>query len=532
MVSSQNAVKSATGAYQVVKALEDAGVSQIFGYPGACILSLYDELASSDQISHCLCRHEQACVHAAEGYARVSGKIGVVLVTSGPGATNTVTGIANAYADSTPLLVLAGTTNESSGKIFQYVDFESMVKSTVKKIYSPKEDESLYDVIFDAINTANEGKRGPVVVQLSRAALETSNVISFPQSKTENLHSIPVEEINYLINLLSKAKNPLFLIGGGCRDSFLEISELAAALSINVVTTLMGVGCISSQIPTYKGMIGVNGLDEANEILFNSDLIVAFGVAYSDRSICKSRTFANGTPVVNINIEPYRFDNVNIVGEITADCNDVLKVLKQKMIPNIQYYDLVSKENKFKNSDEKMMTEEVLSCINEYTKQMSPIVITDVGQHQMVAAQCFEFTAPRRFLTSGGLGTMGFGLPASCGVYFAAPNACIINITGDGSFQMNIQELATVREYQIPVKIFVMNNGYLGMIRQAQEKLYEGRYYQSKMNNPDFITLANGYDIEGYRVTSTEQLQELLPIIFGSNKPTIVDCITKEIERV
>jgi len=529
---SQNIVKTATGASQTVRALQANGVTQIFGYPGACVLSLYDELASVESISHCLCRHEQACVHAAEGYARVSGNVGVVLVTSGPGATNTLTGIANAYADSTPLLILAGSPNESEGKVFQYVDFVSMVKSTVKKVYAPTEQDNLFSVISDAIRIANSGKKGPVVVQLSRAVLENENHCTTINIEKSSVRSVDSEDIKALSRLIRSSKKPLFLVGGGCREAYSEVSQLAASLSIDVVTTLMGVGNVSSLISTHKGMIGVNGLDSANKRLMDADLIVAFGVAFSDRSICKSDIFANGIPVANVNIEPFSYDNVNIVREVTADCSQVLKLLIEEMIPKNEYYDLVTKKCIQNLNDGKMMTGAVLNCINDYTKLMSPIVITDVGQHQMLAAQCFEFTRGKRFLTSGGLGTMGFGLPASCGAYFAEPDACIINITGDGSFQMNIQELATVREYQIPVKIFVMNNGYLGMIRQAQEKLYGGRYYQSKMNNPDFITLANGYDIDGYRVTSVAQLQNLLPVIFGNNKPTIVDCITNEIEAV
>ena len=519
-----------TGAAQITSALEVAGVTNIFGYPGASILALYNELADSKVIKHCLCRHEQACVHAAEGYARVSGKIGVVIVTSGPGATNTVTGIANAFADNTPLLILAGAPNNTVGKVFQHIDFKNMVSSIVKDYISPKPNENLFDIITNAIQTATTGKKGPVVVELTRNLLEQHLIHKIEPLKATTI-SPNYADTTRLTQLLNTAQKPLFIIGGGCKDCFNEITDFINSTQINTVSTLMGVGKLSSTCQYYKGMIGVNGVEEANKILFDSDLIVALGVAYSDRTICKSEIFANNTPVVNVNIEPYKLNNVNIVLELNIDCKTVVRSLQQS---------LISAKNTAKNivattpikTTSKMSTCEVLKCINEYTKSFSPIVITDVGQHQMFAAQHFQFTKPKRFITSGGLGTMGFGLPASCGAHFAEPNTCIINITGDGSFQMNIQELATVREYQIPVKIFVMNNSYLGMIRQTQEKLYNGKYYQSKMHNPNFITLAKGYGIKGIQVKTIRELEKHLPKIFNSKAPIIVNCITNEFETV
>lgn len=531
MLTIQKDIEYNMGATLMVEALKSSGVTKIFGYPGASVLSLYNELADKEEeITHCLCRHEQACVHAAEGYARVSGKVGVVLVTSGPGATNTITGIADAFADCTPLLVIAGASNDSEGKVFQNIDFKSMVSSVSKKFYAPKLGENLFEIVLDAINIANSGKKGPVVLQVTREILEQqfdfkSKFSGVKTSVNKNA------DLNNLVSLLEYAKAPLILVGGGCRESFDLISNFASKNKINVVSTLMGIGNIESACPYYKGMIGVNGVFEANEALFKSDLILAFGVAFSDRTTCKSEKFANGIPVVNINFEEYLLSNVNIQLQISADCKDVLEKLLK--------FDLTTK-GAIEKADTlleavatyKMATKDVLECINEFTRAFSPIIITDVGQHQMLAAQCFDFSKPKRFLTSGGLGTMGFGLPAACGAHFAEPETSIINITGDGSFQMNIQELATVREYQIPVKIFVMNNGYLGMIRQTQEKLYGGKYYQSKMNNPDFITLAKGYDIQGYRVTSVEQLNSVLPKIFNNTLPIIVDCVTNEYENV
>lgn len=530
MFTIKNNTNQKIGSTLVVDALRQAGVTKMFGYPGACILSLYNELANQKDINHCLCRHEQACVHAAEGYARISGEIGVVLVTSGPGATNTVTGIANASADCTPLLIIAGAPNETEGKVFQNVDFENMVSGIVKKFYAPTINDNLYEVINEAIILANSGKKGPVVVQVTRTILEQTYSCSSNDFKhiNNNNDNFDAKEIS---GLIKSAKSPLFLIGGGCNNVFEEITNIATKNKIHAVTTLMGVGNINSSCPYYKGMIGVNGVDEANNLLYTSDLIIALGVAFSDRTTCRSELFANGTPIININLEPCSQDNVNIILEVNRDCNEVVKTLLNENIEKEALNQTKNVNITSKNS-EKMSAGEVLATINKFTEKLSPIIITDVGQHQMFAAQNFQFSKPRRFLTSGGLGTMGFGLPASCGAHFAEPNTCIINITGDGSFQMNIQELATVREYQIPVKIFVMNNGYLGMIRQTQEKLYNGKYYQSKMNNPDFITLAKGYDIKGFRVSSISQLQEYLPEIFNNDQPIIVDCITDEFENV
>ena len=521
-----------TGAALAVEALKDSSVTNIFGYPGACVLSIYNELAETPEITHCLCRHEQACVHAAEGYARVSGKTGIVLVTSGPGATNTVTGIANAFADSIPILVIAGTPSNYCGKSFQNVKFEEMVKTVTKNCYKPNVNDDIYNVVKNAAAESTSGKKGPVLVQLSRAVLEKK--YEYKKNINNNKFSIQTNnlDIKKIAEKINKANNPVFLIGGGCADAFFELSKLIKETNVPAVSTLMGVGNVSENIGSYCGMIGINGSERANKTLLSADLIVAFGVAFSDRTTCKTNMFADGTPVININIEPYKFKNVNVVEELTADCKDVISSLYNYGLIKRQIIKYNDKKIFQPAKSRKMLTNEVLAEINTFTKCFNPIIITDVGQHQMLAAKCFEFNKPKHFLTSGGMGTMGFGLPAACGAHFAMPEEVIINITGDGSFQMNIQELATVREYNIPIKIFVMNNGYLGMIKQIQEKLYNGKYYQSKMCNPDFIKLAEGYGIKGIRIKNIHTLKAALPDIFMTNEPIVVDCITSEDELV
>ncbi len=520
-----------SGAALVAEALKDSSVTNIFGYPGASVLSLYNELADTPEITHCLCRHEQACVHAAEGYARASGKPGIVLVTSGPGATNTVTGIANAYADSVPLVIIAGAANKSTGKVFQNVDFISMVQPVVKRIYNPQRTDNIYEIIKEAVCCASSGKQAPVLVQLTRSVLEYEYEQTNYKSNLSNNLSTENINITELVSAINSASCPLFIIGGGCKDSFYEVSDLIKETRIPAVTTLMGVGNISADTENCLGMIGVNGTAAANKKIEETDLIIALGVAFSDRTTCKTGMFAGGTPVININIDKNIHNNVNIIKEINCDCRIIIAALKNKINKRISPLHADKPEKTYEQAA-KMQTEDVLSLINEFTKPLKPVIITDVGQHQMLAAKCFKFYAPKRFITSGGMGTMGFGLPASCGVHFACPDSYIINITGDGSFQMNLQELATVNEYKIPVKIFVMNNGYLGMIRQMQEKFFCGKYYQSKMHNPDFIKLAEGFGIKGYRVSDIKSLQNILPIVFKTTEPVIVDCITNEFENV
>ena len=531
MLAVQNPKLYKSGAAQIVDALRDLSVTHIFGYPGASVLSIYNELAGHPEITHCLCRHEQACVHAAEGYARITGKPGVVLVTSGPGATNTVTGIANAYADSVPLVIIAGMSEEYPGKGFQKIDFSTMVKPVVKKIFTPDDSCNIYDIIKEAFYLAIEGKNAPVLIQVKRSLLEHKYE---SRELFEQKFNAPVTgyKSSELVSLINNANNPVFIIGGGCRNSFNEVSELVSKTNIPTVTTLMGVGNIDTCSNCYYGMIGVNGVQTANDILLQADLIVAFGVAFSDRTTCKSDVFAGGIPVINVNIEPYTLKNVNVVKEINEDCRTVLNSLINSDIHPRGIQSAEKRTRVLPVQTDKMETMQGLNLINEFSKPLNPVVITDVGQHQMLAAKSFEFTESKRFLTSGGMGTMGFGLPASCGVHFALPETVIINITGDGSFQMNIQELATVAEYNIPVKIFVMNNGYLGMIRQIQEKLFDGNYYQSQMKNPDFIKLAEGYGIKGYRVTKISELKELFPAIFANSEPVVIDCITNEFECV
>ncbi|MBR1775649.1 biosynthetic-type acetolactate synthase large subunit [bacterium] len=526
-----------TCASALVETLVELGVDSVFGYPGASVLSIYNELSKENRITHYLARHEQAAIHAAEGYARTSGKVGVVLVTSGPGFTNTLTGIVNAYTDSTPLVILAGdvSVQDKSYKIFQRVDIEALASSCAKKTYLVKKSDDIKSVIKNAFEKADSGVKGPVVVALPRNILETEYRKRFCKK------SVSVQfNYNYYFDkfseLINKAEKPIVLVGGGCTNSSEEIQKFVSKLNCPVVSTLMGIGNFPTKKENYLGMIGINGAYTANAALNHSDLIIAMGVAFSDRSTCKNINFGKKTKIISINLNKISKD---FLLEINCDIKDFLKKFDYKNIIEKNRPQWLSQVESIKAENTKYIIKEnnnlhssfVLKTLSEYTKKYEPIVVTDVGQHQMLTAQFFEFNKPRKFITSGGLGTMGFGLPAAIGAHIANPDNLILNITGDGSFQMNLQELATCREHNIPIKIIIMNNGYLGMVRQMQEKIYHNNY-QVEMTNPDFTKIAEAYDLFAIRVTRKNELLSALQKAIAYNGTAIVDIMIDSFENI
>ena len=531
-------IKTKTVASVLVNTLIKQGVDSIFGYPGAAVLSIYNELSYTNKITHYLVRHEQAAIHAAEGYARTSGKVGVVLVTSGPGFTNTVTGIVNAYTDSTPLVVLAGDvpTTSKNGKVFQNVDIISMTKSCAKKVYSLTKNDDIEQIIEEAFSVANTGIKGPVVIALPRNLLESqykskiTNIIEY-DTKTKN-YSKAIEKLNKLI---SDSKKPLVLVGGGAINASEEITGFVKKHNLPLVSTLMGIGIYPSEDDKYAGMIGINGTQCANTILNNCDLLISFGTAFSDRSTCKRENFGSKTKIVSINLN---LISENFELQIKADVKDFIQ---QYLNSKFDYKSDEAWINQVKAIKEEFTAEEnclnclhssyVLAALSEYTREYEPIVVTDVGQHQMLTAQFYNFNKPRKFITSGGLGTMGFGLPAAIGAHIANPDNLVLNITGDGSFQMNLQELATCREHNIPVKIIIMNNGYLGMVRQMQEKFYNNRY-QVEMTNPDFVKIAEAYDLFAIRVTNKNELIPAINKAIKHNGTAIIDIMIDSFEEI
>ena len=529
---------SLTCAHALVEALVESGVDSIFGYPGASVLSIYNELAKTENMRHFLVRHEQAAVHAAEGYARVSGKAGIVLVTSGPGFTNTITGIANAYADSTPLVILAGDVpaGRADSKVFQKVDILSMTKTCSKKNFLVSSKDDIKQVIKEAIDIANSGRKGPVVIALPRNVLE-SKYIHKPTKElhVKKLSNISDVEYDRVLKLISNAKAPLLLLGAGACEAVDNIKKFVSITQIPVISTLMGIGAYPSKDKMYLGMIGINGTYPANTALASSDLIIALGVSFSDRSTCKNVDFAPNAKIINVNIKKI-FGNFEL--DLTSSSDNFLCGLIERIssVPNLTEWNskvaLLKEESHPQDIySDCLHSSSVLEAIYEHTKSYEPVVVTDVGQHQMLTAQFFNFAKPKKFITSGGLGTMGFGLPASIGAYIANPNNLVLNITGDGSFQMNLQELATCREHNIPVKIIIMNNSYLGMVRQMQEKIYN-RLYQVEMINPDFTKIAEAYDLFAVRVRKYEELIPALDKAILHKGTAIIDIAIDSFEEI
>lgn len=539
MIKSICKVKTLSSAAVLVQTLVELEVESVFGYPGAAVLSIYNELSQVKKIKHYLVRHEQAAVHAAEGYARVCGKAGVVLVTSGPGFTNTITGIANAYADSTPLVVLAGdvpSTNKS-GKIFQNVDIESIVGSCCKKVYTLKYDDDIAQVIKSAFQEATSGVKGPVVVALPRNILEAEyHERKSSEEKQPTTIKDFSKEISTLSDLIKNAQKPLVMLGGGCINASEEVEKFISKIQCPVVSTLMGIGIYPSENKLYLGMIGLNGVEVANSALKQCDLLITLGASFSDRSTCKNNEFNKSFKIASINLKPASkpvdYEIIVDIKEFLQEFNNIPKtyIRPEKWLMEIDAS--TDEEEKFEDtSSEKLHSSYVLETVSDFTKYFEPVVVTDVGQHQMLTAQFFNFNKPRKFITSGGLGTMGFGLPASIGAYIANPNSLVLNITGDGSFQMNLQELATCREHNIPLKVIIMNNSYLGMVRELQEKIYNRRY-QVEMINPDFTKIAEAYDLFAIRVEKKEELIPALEKAINHDGTAIIDIVIDSFENI
>lgn len=535
-----------TGAKLIVDFLISEGVDYIFGYPGAAVLPLYDELSKSS-IKHILTRHEQASVHAADGYARVSKKVGVVLVTSGPGATNTITGILNAYADRTPLVVIAGQCEELGCNNFQEADMSSIASTCSKKTFYINDEKDIYSTMQQAFSIATTAPLGPVVVSITRSLLAKSFEhlpivkIFVPQFSVGAKQS----EIINIINTLKNAKKPSILVGGGSYESVSLIRDFVHLSNFPVIHTLMGKGIVED---LSLGMVGINGSNFANSIIEDSDVVLVLGAKLDSRVTGVTNRYLPSAKILNINLEPNSSKNIVAYQEIIGD----LKIILQQIIENVKTnnisfnlkYDWIDKidslkqmykqeNHSFVSSDVNgLVTEKVLNIIHNHTKKYNPIVTTDVGQHQILASKIFESKTPYNFVTSGGLGAMGFGFPAAIGAFLAKPNSLILNITGDGSFQMNMQELGTCLEYKIPVKIIVMNNSSLGLVKQAQARYYSNRFYQSDMINPDFVQIAQAYGIRGVSINSSEELEKALDKYISADFPVLFDIHTVSTELV
>lgn len=549
MTTAYSETLTLTGAKILIETLKKLGVDTIFGYPGGIVLSVYDELFKQNEIKHYLVRHEQAAVHAAEGYARVSGKCGVVLVTSGPGATNTVTGIANAYLDGYPLVVLTGQVAAPLiGKdAFQEVNIIDMTKSCTKAAFQVTNAGDLANTLVEAFKIAKEGKQGPVVVDLAKNIFTENADSQTPAPESISRPFVKEDCIKAVLKEICMAEHPVIVAGGGIvqAEASKELTEFAKLMNIPVVNTMMGLGTYPQDEYNYTGMIGIFGQVSANQTLRESDLIFSVGARFNDRVTC---CFPNGElnrKFIQLDINEKEISRIIPAHfGLCGDAKDILAVMISELkcggyVKNPRQSDWLEKVISFKSKNkqnkkisDKLHSFEVIKEIYEYTKTMAPVVATEVGQHQLWTAQNYKFSRPRQFITSGGSGTMGFGFPAAIGACVAEGAKPVICISGDGSLQMNFQELATCVDYNLPVKIFVLNNGYLGMVRQLQQNLCGGRYSETKISNPDFVKLAESYGVRGIRVCDKSGIQPALTEAFEINGPVIVEFQVEPMETV
>ena len=556
IVTSPAPAEMPTGAEMLIHALVHEGVDTIFGYPGGAVLHIYDELwRVRDRITHYLVRHEQGAVHMAEGYARATGRVGVVLVTSGPGATNAVTGIANAYMDSTPIVVITGQVPKHliGTDAFQEVDTVGITRPCVKHNYLVRDAQDLPAIVREAFHLARSGRPGPVVIDIpkdvsaARSNYSRLDHVSFPFFKqSATVESNLAEEA---LNQITNAKRPVLYTGGGILNSRAVDSLLsfAESLRLPVTPTLMGLGGFPSSHPLCLGMLGMHGTYAANMAVAESDLLVALGVRFDDRVTGKLATFAPQARVIHVDIDPANIGkNVAPTLALTGDVKQVLDqflslIQEQKLKNSIQqrepWWDQIrrwqlSQPLRFSGSQAHIKPQTVIRELHRLTNGEA-LIATDVGQHQMWVAQFYPFTRPRQLITSGGLGTMGFGLPAAMGAQLALRDQLVVAVVGDGGFQMTNQELATAVQYDLPVKVVIMNNGYLGMVRQWQEMFYDRTYSEVDISvAPDFVKLAEAYGAKGFRAERPAELRDVLEAGLKHKGVAVIDVVVAKEENV
>ena len=542
-------MKKLSGAEMVVQSLRDQGVEFLFGYPGGAVLDIYDAIHTLGGIEHILVRHEQAAVHMADGYARATGKVGCVLVTSGPGATNAITGIATAYADSIPLVVLSG--QVPSGLIgsdaFQECDMIGISRPVVKHSFLVKNSEDIPTIIKKAFYIASTGRPGPVVIDLPKDVVNPLNkfTYTYPEEVTLRSYSPTVQghkgQIKKALKALLVAKKPVLFVGGGvisanCHDALIRFAK---QLNLPVTSSLMGLGAFPGKDRQFLGMLGMHGTYEANTAMHNSDLILGIGVRFDDRTTNNLAKYCPHAKVIHVDVDPTSISKtvpvaIPIVGSAESVLDEFLSLLEDENLAKSQS-DLTDwwkqieqwkavKCLDFDRHSGVIKPQQVIETIYRLT-QGNAYMASDVGQHQMFAALHYPFDQPRRWINSGGLGTMGFGLPAALGVKLADPKATVVCITGDGSIQMNIQELSTAKQYDIPIVIICLNNHFLGMVKQWQDLIYAGRHSQTYMDSlPNFMKLAEAYDHVGIQIAKPEELEEKLKQAFSiKNKLVFVD---------
>ncbi len=543
-----------TGAQILMKVFQEEGVDTLFGYPGGAVVDIYDELARTD-IRHILVRHEQGGVHAADGYARASGKVGVCLVTSGPGATNTVTGIASAYMDSIPIVVITGQvpTHLIGNDAFQEVDIVGITRPCTKHNYLVKNIDDLARILREAFFLARSGRPGPVLVDIPKDIARATAGYKFPKAvkmpSYNPTYNPNMHQLQKVVKLVQDARRPMIFAGGGVilSKSAPELTEFARKAQIPVTTSLMGLGAFPGSDPLWLGMLGMHGTYRANMSTSACDLLIAIGVRFDDRVTGKTDAFAAQSKIVHIDIDPTSIrKNIPVTIPVVGDCKITLGHLN-RLIEALDLGDLDDRRREWLDTiaawkstqplayqqGETIKPQFVIEKLYELTRDRETIITTEVGQNQMWAAQYYHFEKPGHFITSGGLGVMGFGLPAAIGAQMACPDSLVVDVAGDGSIQMNIQEMATAVQYGLPVKVVILNNRYLGMVRQWQELFYECRYACTSMEHaPDFVKLAEAYGAVGLRAEKPEEVEAVLREGLFSPRTVIMDFRVQQTECV
>jgi acetolactate synthase-1/2/3 large subunit len=540
-----------TGAEMVIQALADQNVEHVFGYPGGAVLPIYDAIFSQNQVRHILVRHEQGAVHAAEGYARSTGKVGCVLVTSGPGATNSVTGLTDALCDSIPIVCITGQvpTHLIGNDAFQECDTVGITRPCTKYNYLVKRIEDLPRALHEAFHIASSGRPGPVVVDVPKDIQFARGIYSkpkdFPHTGYKPKLKGDMDKIKQAIDLMAHAKRPLFYTGGGVINSGKGacdlLREFVKVTGYPITSTLMGLGAFPAADPKWLGMLGMHGTLEANMAMHDCDVMICVGVRFDDRITGRLDAFSPGSKKIHIDIDPSSINkNVKVDVPIIGDCAHVLEDMVRLWRTGAIHPDKKSlqawwaqidkwrarKSLAYRSSSDVIKPQYAIQRLYELTKDRDAYITTEVGQHQMWAAQFYGFQEPNRWMTSGGLGTMGYGLPASVGVQLAHPKSLVIDIAGEASVLMTMQELSTAVQYRLPIKVFILNNNYMGMVRQWQELLHGGRYAESYSEAlPDFVKLAEAYHAHGIRCEKPGDLDRAIKEMIDVDKPVLFDCV-------